>query len=260
MLRIRTDYPRHSNIVMRMHVAENVFTLNGRNFLLSDIKSRNDFRSFCRFVFPFSTLKGSFHDPTFAERIVSNNVEYHFDKPAPLAVPFERYSQTYNSKFSEFPDIPVLNCPLSIIFYPETQNFKDALLIVTRQDDIVPLEITIDDNGQKVPYVPEYEGPLPVNEHLLPKCTLIAENATVSYNGTTLIFTYNDIFGVPKLVDFTATVKTDKGYVSHNKFDVVSGVGKFKFIPLGLSSGEKVKIQVGIGKYTDICNTELTVE
>lgn len=256
MLRIRTDHTDHSNIIMRMHVTENVFTLNGKNYLLSDIKARSDFRAFSRFIFPFSFLKRT--GEAFAEAVIVDGQEVHFDKPTPLT-PFERYAHTFNSKYSGFPDFPILNCPLSMIFYPETQNFKDALLIVTKQADVVPLEITIDANGQTVPYVPDYEGPLPTNEHLLPKCSLTAENNVVPFNGTNIIFAYRDIAGMPKAVDFTATVKTDKGYISHNKLDVTGGVGMFKFVPLGLSSGEIAKVQVGIGKYTDVCSVELTI-
>ena len=261
MLKIRTDYPRYAYSILDIHVEENILNINGTEYQLEDIKSRMDFRSFCLYVFPLSNLGKSN-----LENYIKIDVEGEsrlLYKPNAVPLPFERYSNSYNTKFSEFPQYIHINCPISVVFYPETKNFRDALMIVTRQSEgtWVPLTITTTDSqGNKIPYEPDYEGPLPTNEHLLPKCLLTADSTTVSSTGKTLNFKYRNINAEDIDVDFTATAKCNKGYISHSKFDVKSGRGSFKFIPLGLDSGEKVKVQVGIGKYTDICNLELTVE
>lgn len=261
MLRIRTDLPsnRISNPIMDIHVEETKFMVNGTTYDLDELKSRKDFRPFSRYIFPLSHIR-NFPVVDIQEIVVDGETKV-LAKLSALQHPFERYSVTYNTKLDRFPELSHLASYISMVFYPDTVNFKDALLIVTRQEPYVPLSITTTDSeGNVIPYVPDYEGPLPSNDHLMPKCLLSSDSEIVSATGTTLTFRYRNINSENVNVDFKATAKSDKGYVSHSKFDVVNGVGKFNFIPLGLSSGETVKVQVGIGKYTDICNMELIVE
>lgn len=260
MLRIRTDYPRHAYSIIDIHVEEDIIIVNETEHKLEELKARSDFRHFCRYLFPLAN-----HGRTNIDNYVSVEVDGEsrlIYKPIGAPLAFERYSNSFNTKHTEFPQYTHLNCPISMVFYPETQNFKDALLTVTRQSEgtWIPLTITTTDSqGNKIPYEPDYEGPLPKNDHLMPKCLLTADSNTVSSSGTTLNFKYRNINAEDVDVDFIATAKCDKGYVSHSKFDVKSGLGSFKFIPLGLESGETVKVQVGIGKYTDICNVELEI-
>lgn len=261
MLRIRTDYPRHAYAVIDMHVEENLLIVNGTQYNLEDFKNRKDFRDFCRYMIILSNFGKS--DPANYVSVETDGETRLLYKPIATPLPFERYSNSFNTKFSEFPQYIHINYPISIVFYPETKNFKDALITVTRQSEgtWVPLTITTKNSeGNIVPYEPDYEGPLPTNEHLLPKCLLAAETETVSSAGIDITFKYRNINSEDVDVNFTATAKSDKGYISHSKFDVINGIGTFKFIPLGLSSGEVVKVQVGIGKYTDVCNMELIVE
>lgn len=261
MLKIRTDNSKYAYDIIDIHVEENILNINGTDYLLDDLKSRSDFRSFCRYMFPLSNL-GKFNLENYIKIEVEEENRLLY-KPNAAPSPFERYSNSFNTKLAGFPQYIHLNIPISVIFFPETKNFKDALLIVQRQSEgtWVPLSITTTDSqGNKIPYDPDYEGPLPTNEHLMPKCLLTADSTTVSSSGTTLNFKYRNINAEDVDVDFTATAKCDKGYVSHSKFDVKSGLGSFKFIPLGLESGETVKVQVGIGKYTDVCNVELEIE
>lgn len=259
MLKIRTDYPRLQGSAMEIHVDDYKMIINGTEFHLGDIKERKDFRAFCRYIFPLSNYRGL--DNQAYEIVKIGDEEKIFYKPVALQTPFERYSNSFNTKHSEFPQYSHLNCPISMVFYPETKTFKDALMTVTRQGEFVPLKITTTDkDGNIIDYKPAYEGPLPTNEHLIPKCELKADKSKVPSNGTVINFTYKDRNAKSVKCDFTATVKVNKGYITHNEFEVKASKGSFKFFPLGLSKGEKVLVQVGIGKYSDIVNMELEVE
>lgn len=256
MLRIRTDLlEKQLEFAQIIHVTENTITYNTVTITLDSIKQRNDFKSFCRFVFPLnlSRIKNTGH------RYLDPNTGKEYEMLIPT-IPFDLYSQTYNSKHNALSHLHMLKTSMFCIFYPETKNFKDALLFVTKQTEASPLIITTEnDKGEIVPYVPEREEFFSINDHILPKCTLTSDSKTVPLEGTNIVFAYRDINGIPKEVDFIATVKTDKGYITHNNLDVTDGIGIFKFIPLGLNTGEKVKVEVGIGNFSNICNVELTV-
>ena len=254
MYKLLTDTKHRSNALLKIHVTEDNISINDKIFNLDELKTKNDYRSFCNIVFPLGNM---FKIVTRLEKDGQLFPYYN----SPVLEPFDSYTQSYNSKSKYLNHLfPALDMPVSILFYPETKNFKDALLVILKQEDHVPLEVTTTDNSDKViPYVPDYEGPY-ISYSVLPKCLLSSELDIVSNEGTTLHFTYRDINSVEQNVNFVATAKCDKGYVSHSKFDVKEGKGSFKFIPLGLSSGEKVKIQVGIGKYTNIVSKTLVVK
>ena len=250
MYKLVTNFNR-SNSAINIHVEEDKFIFNDTTFLLDDLKNSPEFRPFCNFAFPLSNM--------FKVLIRVENTDLVYYKSA-LAKPFDTFSQSFNTK-SKFLNHfhPTLDFPVTILFYPETKNFKDAHLTVIKQDDHVPFEVTTtNDNGEKVPYVPDYDGPY-IPNYVLPKC-LLASSPTVPKDGTIVSFTYRDLNSVEQSVNFEASIKTDKGYISHNKIDIVNGKASFKFIPLGLSSGEKVTIQAGIGRFTNVAKLELTVE
>ena len=250
MYKLVTDFNR-SNAAINIHVEADKFTFNGTTFLLDDLKKSPEFRPFCNFAFPLSNyLKVGNRVP---------DTDKVFWTPS-LGKPFDTFAQSFNTKSKMLNHFyPMFDMPVSVLFYPETKNFKDAQLTVIKQDDHVPFEVTTtNDKGEKVPYVPDYEGPY-IPNYVLPKC-LLASSPTVPKDGTIVSFTYRDLNSVEQSVNFEASIKTDKGYISHNKVDVVNGKASFKFIPLGLSSGEKVTIQAGIGRFTNVAKLELTVE
>lgn len=250
MYKLLTDAKQKSNAEIKIHITENEFTFNDRTFSLNELKSRNDFRPFCNFVFPLYNF--------FKIGVKTDSGDYFRVK---VSNPFDSFTESYNSKYKYLNHLhPALDMPVSIMFFPESKNFKDALLVILKQDDFVPLEVTTtDDSGKIVPYVPDYTGPyLPYS--VLPKCLLASEKTTVDQTGTTVTFTYRNLNEINEYVDFEATARTNKGYISHSKFDVKLGTGTFKFIPLGLSSGEKVTIDAGIGKYTRVASIDLVVE
>lgn len=253
MYKLITD-AKKSNSEIKIHVTENELTFNGTTFLLEELKKSKEFKPFCNIVFPLSNIFKT------GVKVEVDGKELVYFKPNTLNY-FDSHVQSYVSKNKYLNHLhPSLDMPMSVLFYPETKNFKDALLTVLQQEDHVPFEVTTTDkSGNIIPYVPDYVGP-----HILysgvPKCLLTADKDIVDQTGTSLEFTYRDINSVEQLVNFEASVKTDKGYISHNKFDVVNGKGYLKFIPLGLISGEKVKIQIGMGKYTEVASKILTVK
>jgi hypothetical protein len=254
MYKLLTDAKKKSNAEIKIHVTENEFTLNGTTFVLKDLKSSNEFRPFINLAFPLSNIF------KVGVKVNVDGKELSYFKSTALS-PFDQHVQSYVSKNKYLNHLhPSLDMVVSMLFFPETKNFKDAVLQVIQQEDYVPIEVTtIDSSGQIIPYKPDYIGPHIPNSGI-PKCLLTSEDDIVDQTGTALSFTYRDINSVEQYVDFEATVKTNKGYISHSKFDVVNGKGKLKFIPLGLSSGEKVKVQVGIGKYTDVVSKTLVVK
>jgi len=250
MYKLVTDFNR-SNSEIKVHVESDKFTFNGTTFLLEDLKKSPEFRQFCNFAFPLSNYLKAGH------KVEGTNAVYW---TASVGKPFDTFAQSFNTKSKILNHFyPMFDMPVSILFYPETKNFKDAHLTVIKQDNHVPFEVTTtNDNGEKIPYVPDYEGPY-VPNYVLPKC-LLTSSATVPKDGTIVSFTYRDFNSVEQYVNFNASIKTDKGYISHNKLDVINGKASFKFIPLGLSSGEKVTIQAGIGRFSNVGKIELIVE
>jgi hypothetical protein len=247
MYKLLTEIKQKSNAEIKIHVTENEFTFNNKVYYLNELKTRNDFRPFCNIVFPLTNF--------FKIGVKTDAGDYFKSQPANS---FDSFTQSYNSKYKYLNHLhPALDMPVSVMFFPETKNFKEALLVVLKQDDFVPIEVTTTDNsGKIIPYIPDYEGPyLPYS--VLPKCLLEVVDSDSS--GTTLQFTYRDLNSVEQHVDFEATARTNKGYISHTKFDVKSGKGTFKFIPLGLSKGEKVTIDAGIGKYTRVASIDVVV-
>lgn len=250
MLFIHTNEERISDVELDIHVDADSITINNTTYTLTQLKARNDFRPFCLMLFTLSNLgKVAIHTD-------SGDVYY---KTTTLN-PIEAFSQSWVSKNKYLYHLqPLQNFPVSMMFYPETKTMTDALLLVQKQSDHVPFSVTIDQEGEKIKYIPDYEG-VYISNKTLPKCKLESNNSMVPPDGVDLTFTYRDLNGNNKDVSFTATAKSDKGYISHSKFEVTDGIGKFKFLPLGLSSGEVVKIQSGIGKYTDVCSVELVIQ
>jgi len=247
-----------SSNVIKLHVEEEKVILNDKEYLLADIKSRSDFRPFVRYIFPLKqtndvrTIKDEFGG--------SHWYPYGFKV-------MEAFSHSANSKntpgeIAEF-SLYHMCAGVSFVFYPESTNFKDALCIVeTPMDKNTPFEVTTLKDGEIVQYNAD-EAFLPdfPKNHFLPKCELTASSNIVGQGGIQVDFQYKDVSrNIVPVPSFYATVKSDKGYISHRKFHVVDGKGSFRFYPLGLTSQEISTIQVGIGKFTDVASIHLTVE
>jgi hypothetical protein len=261
MFKLITDAKR-SNSAISIHVEDDKFTFNEKTFSLDDLRKRNEFKDFVDYVFPLSNtykIANRIYDNKGVPSKDTNGNDLMYYTSSVIE-PFDAYAQSFNTKNHYLNTLLVnMDMPVHVYFYPETRTFKDALLVVMKQDDHVPFSITTTDaQGNVVPYVPNYEGPY-VPNFVLPKCEVTSNLDYVTSSGITLTFKYKDINGVFQPVDCEATAKSDKGYLSHSKFDVKGGFGTFKFIPLGLDVGEEVKIQVGMGKYTNIGSKILTV-
>jgi hypothetical protein len=256
----------YSDCSINLHVEEDRIVLNQKEFLYETLLNRRDIRCFSRVIFPL--LPGS-------TKFIDDGVKYPETKDF-----LDSFNDTYVSKMSLLdyaknwnPGIFWnLSVPISFVKYPETTNFKNGLLIVTKPvaTDYSPkvncIITTKNENGDTVSYIPdrsidEYPDQYDLTDDFLPKCTLTG-NDTISVGSTSgieLTFSYRDINSNMQFVTCSGEIKADKGYITHRKFSTNDGTFSFKFIPLGLNVGEIAKVQVGLGKYTDVVSKTVTV-
>lgn len=247
--------PQNISYATIVHVEEDRIVINEKEFLLSDLTSRSDFNSYCKFVFPFKQLS-----PETQRKITDENGGQHF---YPVVInTFDIFGFTYHTKLKqdEFGSFQLSPIVVSMIFYPHSTNFKDALLtIIAPGDDNTPFRVTTKNlSGEIIDYVPDQ---ILTDTKILasPKCVLsVASVNDDSLKSQTIKFTYRDVKGIEQKTNFEAKVRASAGYLSHREISVVDGEAIFKWIPLGLSPGTKAEIQIEIGKYTRVCF--LTVE
>lgn len=246
-----------NNNAVNLHVEEDRIILNEREHLLSEIKSRTDFRSYSKIVFPLKQT-------SIEQRTISDQFGGTHYYPYSLN-PFDLFTYTAETKYSQHEVSLITNesYEISFIFFPHHINFKDAILCVTNVTDTnVPFNITTTDSDNNIiPYVPN-RTITQINswdDYIYPKCTLEVIDTVIENNlpVTTIEFTYKDLDSNFISSNFNAYIRNTKGYVSHRKLEVVNGKARFKYIPLGLSSEEKSLIQVGIGRYSFITTIEI---
>lgn len=233
-----------------LEIQDKRMMFNDHEILWDNLTKRSDFRPFVRYVWPMKE--------TFDKRIWRKAPDGEFyGCPAPH-VAYDLFGFTTQSKLSLsewniFTDSlgPIY---LTCIIYPHSTSFKDSILTLT-----VPPEpkapVTYDMEPTRV----FEEGKQIMRSDWQPKCTLECPKKTIPQKGEEITFTYKDHEGNFHPASFKAQVKTNKGFVSHQEIDVVEGIGKFKFIPLGLDKPDEVKIQVGIGKFSDVASIKLKV-
>jgi hypothetical protein len=247
---------KSNNNAIDLHVENDRIVINEQEHLLSDVKARTDFRPYCKMTFP---LKQTSVDQRTIQDAQGGSHSYPYSLP-----PFDIFTHTAESKYTQY-ELSLFThhiYDVSFMFFPHHNTFKDAVLcVLATTDPNVPFNITTKNNEDIVPYIPdktitEITG---WADNIYPKCSLYLLNTATVNDQTvhTLEFVYNDLDETPVVCDFTATVKSNKGYLSHQKLDVVDGKAQFKYIPFGLDPTDKADIQVGIGKYSYIA--KLTV-
>jgi len=256
----------YSDSSINLHVEEDKIVLNQKEFSYQTLLNRKDIRCFSRVIFPL--LPGS-------TKFVDDDVKYPETKDF-----LDIFNDTYVSKMLLLDYVKNwnpgifwnLSVPISFIKYPETTNFKNGLMIVTKPvvTDYSPkvncIITTKDESNTIVNCVPdrsidEYPDQYDLTDDFLPKCTLTGDNtiSASSFSGIELTFTYKNVNGLAQSVACSGEIKADKGYITHRKFSTNNGIFSFKFIPLGLNVGEITKVQVGLGKYTDVVSKTITV-
>lgn len=247
-----------SSNAIKLHIEEEKVILNEKEYFLSDIKKRSDFRPFVRYILPLKQT----HDVRTVKDDFGGNHWYPYGFKVMEAFSHAANSKNTPGEIAEF-SLYHMWANVSFVFYPESTNFKDALCIVgTPMDKNTPFEVTTLEDGEIVQYNADeaFLTDLPKNQ-FLPKCELKSATNLVGQGGIQVNFQYKDVYGnAIDVPSFSATVKSDKGYISHRKIDVINGKGSFRFYPLGLTSKETATIQVGIGKFTDVASIQLTVE
>ena len=235
-----------------LHVEEDRVILNEKEYFLSDIKSRTDFRPYCKIVLP---LKQTSIDQRVVEDSYGGKHSYPYGMTA-----FDLFTYTADSKLlvNEVEFFTYTSLEVCFIFLPHNNNFKDAILgIVKPSDPNVPFKVTtLDKNKNVIDYIPdkiitEFSRIGPI----YPKCTIKVLDSDKKFNELPVYnieFTYNDIDGNFVECDFDAYIKTSCGYVSHRKIKVKNGKATFRYIPIGVDVEEQAEIQVGIGKHTNI--------
>lgn len=245
------ELPQNNSYATIVHIEEERIVVNEKEFLLSELKSRNDFNSYCKFVFPFKQTS-----PENQRTIEDKNGGKHF---YPLVInTFDILGFTQNTKLNqeEFGSSQLYSINISVLFYPHSTNFKDAaLLIIKPSDPNTPFKVTtLDSQNKVIDYIPD-KILTDTNVRANPKCILTSEvNNNDPLKSQTIKFIYQDVDGIKHNVNFKAKVKASAGYITHREINVVDGEATFTWIPLGLSSGEKAEIQIEIGRYTDICS------
>lgn len=245
------NLPQNTSNAIIVHIEEDNLTINEKQFFLSDITSRNDFTKYCKFVFPFKQLS-----PESQRTIEDSYGGKHF---YPLVInTFDILGFTHNTKLNseEFGSTQLYPIVVSLLFYPHSTNFKNALLSIIRPSDPnTPFSVTTKDSkGNIVDYIPD-KILTDMKTRAKPKCTLTSiKNENNPLKSQTITFQYRDVDSVKHPINFKAKVKASAGYITHREINVVDGEATFTWIPLGLASGEKAEIQIEIGRYTDICS------
>jgi len=232
-----------------LEIQDKRMLFNDHEILWDDLAKRSDFRPFVRYVWPMKE--------TFDRRIWRQAPDGEFYGCPSPHVAYDLFGFTAQSKLTMaewniFTDSlgPIW---LTCIIYPHSTCFKDSIITLTvPRDQKAP--ISYDMEPSRI-----FEDKRVMVTDWVPKCSLECAKKTVTQKGEEITFKYADHEGNFHPASFKAQVKTDKGYVSHQEIDVVDGIGKFRFIPLGLEKPDKVKIQVGIGKFTDVASITLKV-
>ena len=136
-------YNSNSYNAINLHVEEDRIILNEQEHLLEDLKKRTDFRSFSKIVFP---LKQTSITPRTIEDSFGGNHSYSYSLD-----PFDIFTLTAETKNSqiEFSKREHLDCTVQFIFYPHTQNFKDAVLSLCKPVDLnIPISVTTSQEDQ----------------------------------------------------------------------------------------------------------------
>lgn len=94
---------------------------------------------------------------------------------------------------------------------------------------------------------------------VFPDLTISAPTTAYSSNGieATVTCSWRNGGNVPDGEE--VFIETSAGYVSKQRAKLVNGQAKFKFIPLGLESGDVAKIQVGFRLFTGLAEAEIEV-
>lgn len=156
------------------------------------------------------------------------------------------YVQTYVSKLEakEYATETGTASLVHVIVKPEDTSFDDAVIIISNSDnskftsnlDFEEIEMIRTDKDNKT-YTPKYDlDEIKRND-----------DGSISFQLT-----------APSNVNQTFYIKSDLGFAP-STFKVVSGVGSFNFIPLGLNKGDKAIIKVGLKFYSNIVSAEVII-
>lgn len=190
MLILKTDSPDKHDMAIFLRITKEEICFNSINVTLSDLKARNDFKPFCSYMFPVSFLSTLGQQNGNLTHMIEGEeklIHYWVATPNPL----ERFAESHHNKLNNiFPHLSSVKIVLQIVFYPETKNFEDALIILNQQTKESLIKITtLDHNGNEQPLEPDYIGPFNV---IIPKCELSMKDSKIKAKGSEIQFTYKN--------------------------------------------------------------------
>lgn len=228
-------------IVLNLQIEPESVNINDTIFNLKDIKARSDFYAISRFVFPFFKP---------------------WDRSDILVSPTSCFNILGFTEFSSLKVIEVANIfkqqyPIQVFFAPETENFMDAIWMVT-VDKNLGLHSNIEAEEVFEPDIIPTKG---FNRKLYTPRPFIHGPTNIKANDTVpLTFEYRNYKGDCKPCNFKSYIKSDAGYLPKSVAQVKDGYATVNVTALGLTPGDTMTVKFGIDKvYSNAAQHTLTV-
>lgn len=228
-------------ITLTLQIEPEVVKLNGVEIKLKDLKARSDFYAVSRFVFPFYRTSNNPND------IISPNNGFNI----------LGFTEQTSLQAVEISNIFKHQYPVQVFFSPDTENFMDAIWMVTVDKDC-GLKSNIEAEKVLEPGVHAAKG---FRRKLYTPRPFVHGTDTIKPDEVaTLKFEYRDYCSVFKPCSFKSYIKSDAGYLPKNVVQVTDGHAEVKVHALGLTSGDTMTIKFGIDKvYSNAVQHTLTV-
>lgn len=228
-------------ITLTLRIEPEVATLNDVPITLENLKSRSDFYAVSRFVFPF-------HRP--------------WDKPDILVSPTNGFNILGFTELSSLRVVEIANIfkqqyPIQLIFAPDTENFLDAIWLVT-VDSSCGLYCNLQADKVLEPDVLATKG---FRRRLYTPRPVITGPGTIKAGEiASLTFQYKNYEDTFKPCNFKSYIKSDAGYLPKNVVEVRDGYADVNVMALGLTPGDTMTVKFGIDKvYSNAVQHTLTV-
>lgn len=131
---------------------------------------------------------------------------------------------------------------IQIITRPEDTSFEDCVIFLNMtENSVLNTNATYSETPRLISGSPKYYYPnINISE-------INRDDEKITFQVTT-----------PTNVNESYFVKSDNGFVSSKVF-VNNGIGTFNFIPIGMATGDKAVIKVGLKFYSNIKSIEVTI-
>lgn len=228
-------------ITLALQIQPEEVKINDVPVTLAGLKSRSDFYAVSRFVFPFYKPWDK------SDIIISPSGGFNI----------LGFTETSSLKAVEIANIFKHQYPIQVFFAPDTENFMDAIWMVT-VDSNYGLYCNI--NADEV-FEPDIIPTKGFNRKLYTPRPVVHGPDTIKANETVgLQFEYRNYLSTFKPVNFKSYIKCDAGYLPKTVVDVKDGYAHVNVSALGLVPGDSMTVKFGIDKvYSNAVQHTLTV-